>query len=147
MSTWLTSPFESNESGNLIMGTIRKDVDKFRNNPKFKYRIEVSWSYPPDSKGMPDEATSEMMEQVEVALNAIFDKDAVAVLTGVYTGEGIRDLVFYTLSLHIFQRKFNEALAPFPSLPLDFSATEDPDWEEYAQALSAAEAADTDDVD
>ena len=30
MATWLTSPFESNESGNLVMGTIRRDVDKFR---------------------------------------------------------------------------------------------------------------------
>ena len=44
MATWLTSPFESNESGNLVMGTIRRDVDKFRKDPKFKYRIEVSWS-------------------------------------------------------------------------------------------------------
>ena len=54
MATWLTSPFESNESGNLVMGTIRRDVDKFRKDPKFKYRIEVSWSYQPDAKGMPD---------------------------------------------------------------------------------------------
>lgn len=144
MAIWLTSPFESNESGNLIMGTIRKDVDKFRCNPKFKYRIEVSWSYVPDSKGMPEESVSEQMEQVETALNDIFAKDPVAVLTGVYTGEGVRDLVFYTLSLHIFQRKFNEALALFPQLPLTFSATEDPEWEEYAQVLSAAEAADSD---
>ena len=144
MATWLTSPFESNESGNLVMGTIRRDVDKFRKDPKFKYRIEVSWSYQPDAKGMPDEATSEQMEEVENALSEVFTKDPVAVLTGIYTGEGVRDWEFYTLSLHIFQRKFNEALAPFPAHPRSFSATEDPSWEDYAQALSAAEAADSD---
>ena len=144
MATGLTSPFESNESGNLVMGTIRRDVDKFRKDPKFKYRIEVSWSYQPDAKGMPDEATSEQMEEVENALSEVFTKDPVAVLTGIYTGEGVRDWEFYTLSLHIFQRKFNEALAPFPSLPLSFYATEDPTWEEYTQLLSAAEAADSD---
>lgn len=123
------------------MATVRKDADAFRSNPRFKYRIEVSWSYEPDCKGMPSEEVSELMEAVSEKLEQVFHKDPVAVLTGIYTGEGARDLVFYTLSLHIFQRKFNEALAEFPSLPLDFSAEEDPSWEEYSQMLALAEAA------
>ncbi len=142
MATWITSPFESNESGNIVMGTVRTDVAKFRSNPKFIYRIDISWPYTPDAKGMPDETQSELMEQVQDALESTFAKDPVAVLTGVYTGEGARDLVIYTLSLHIFQRKLNEALAPFEMLPLTFSAEEDPDWEEYTQMLAAVEAAD-----
>ena len=47
------------------------------------------------------------------------------------TGDGLREWGFYTLSLHIFQRKLNEALAPFPLLPLQFDAEEDPEWESY----------------
>ena len=144
MATWLTSPFESNESGNLVMGTIRRDVDKFRKDPKFKYRIEVSWSYQPDAKGMPDEATSEQMEEVENALSEVFTKDPVAVLTGIYTGEGVRDWEFYTLSLHIFQRKFNEALAPIPYQPRGNCATEDPTGGENTQLHYPAQAADSD---
>lgn len=142
MATWLTSPLESAESGNLVMGTVRKDVEKFISNPKFRYRVEVTWTYRPESAGMPDESTSESMEKVQEALEAAFHKDQVAVLTGVYTGEGARDLVFYTLSLHIFQRKFNEILAPFPELPLSFSAEEDPEWTEYRTMLAIAQSDD-----
>ena len=142
MATWITTPLESaSEEGNLVMATVRKDADAFRSNPRFKYRIEVTWPYEPDSKGMPSEVVSELMEAVGEKLEGVFHKDPVAVLTGIYTGEGARDLVFYTLSLHIFQRKFNEALAEFPPLPLDFSAEEDPSWEEYSQMLALAEAA------
>lgn len=141
MATWLTSPFESTESTNLIMGTVRKDVEKFKSNPRFKYRVEVEWTYTPDTLGMPSEDDAKQMEEVEETLNTIFKKDPVAVLTGVYTGDGVRDLVFYTLSLHIFQKKFNEALAVFPILPLTFSAEEDPEWEEHANMLAIAEAA------
>ena len=43
----------------------------------------------------------------------------------------VSNWVFYTRSLHIFQRKFNEILAPLPAMPLTFRAEEDPQWEEY----------------
>lgn len=147
MAIWLTTPLESNESGNLVMATIRRDVEKFRSNPRYRFRVEVSWPYEAASKGMPSEELSEEMEAVIGQLEATFTKDPVAVLTGIYTGEGVRDLVFYTLSLHIFQRKFNEALAAFPPLPLTFTAEDDGDWEEYASMLALASAADGDDED
>lgn len=145
--TWLTCPLESAQSGNLVMGTIRNNVEKFISNPRFRFRVEVSWSYNPASKGMPDEQTSELMEKVQEALENAFKKDPVAVLTGIYTGESVRDLVFYTLSLHIFQRKFNEILAPFPTLPLTFEAEEDPEWDEYRSMLCLAMTADNDNED
>lgn len=145
-STWLTSPLETdNRSGNLVLGTVRKDVRKFMDNPRFRYRVEVSWSYEPAAAGMPSEADAMMMEQVLEAIEKTLSKDPVAVLTGIYTGDGVRDLVFYTLSLHIFQRKFNEILAPFPLLPLEFSAEEDAGWEEYRTMLAITSAADGDD--
>jgi len=50
--------------------------------------------------------------------------------------------VFYTTSLHIFQRKLNEMLAPFPTLPLQFHAEEDPQWEEYRHMKEATEITD-----
>lgn len=146
MATWLTAPFESNESNNLILGSVRKDIVKFKDNPRFRFRVEVTWQYDPDIKGMPDENISELMEKVEESIENILKKDPVAVLTGIYTGEGARDYVFYTLSLHIFQKKFNEALADFPALPLSFSAEEDPQWEEYTQMLTIAMADEAADI-
>ncbi len=58
-----------------------------------------------------------------------------ASVTEIYTGAGERNWVFYTRSLHIFQRKFNEALATLPAMPLAFDVTHDPDWDEYRLAL------------
>ncbi|MDE6078902.1 MAG: DUF695 domain-containing protein [Duncaniella sp.] len=134
--TWWTAPAES-DNGLLIMVTGRKDIEKFRTNPRFSIRVEVSWPYTPLADGMPDKETSEMMEQVQDALQAEFRKDPVAVLTGIFTGDGRRDWVFYTTSTHIFGRKLNEQLAPFPLLPLEISAENDPDWEAYDEMATA----------
>ncbi len=134
--TWWTAPTES-ETGKLIMVTGRKDVEKFRSNPKFKIRIEVTWKYTPLPDGMPDKATSEEMERVQEALVACFAKDPVAVLTGIYTGDGERNWIFYSLSTNIFGRKLNEALAEFPILPLTIYCENDADWAEYDEMCQA----------
>lgn len=136
---WWTSPTES-VNGQLIMVTGRRDIHKFRDNPKFNIRVEITWEYTSTgSSGMPDTATSELMEKVQDALQGVFTKDPVAVLTGIYTGDGERNWVFYTLSTHLFQRKINTALADFPLLPLKISAENDPSWEEYDEMKLASE--------
>lgn len=128
---WLTYPSESTGSGRTIIVTTRTDIDRFRDNPRFRYRITVGLPYREQTDGMPGDKESELLEQITAALADAFDKDPVAVLTEISTGDGLREWVFYTLSLHIFQRKLNEALAPFPLLPLQFDAEEDPEWESY----------------
>lgn len=133
---WWTAPADS-ESGNLIMVTGRRDVARFRSNPKFSTRVEVTWPYEGDATGMPDEPTAKLMEEATEALQRAFDKDPVAVMTGIYTGDGQRNWIFYTLSLPIFGRKLNEALADMPVLPLDISAENDPDWAEYDEMSDA----------
>ena len=140
---WWTAPAES-ESGNLILVTGRRGMDNVIATGVYRYRVEVTWPYEGDSKGLPAFADSKVMEEVTDALNVSFDRDPVAVMTGIYTGDGQRNWVFYTRSLHIFQRKFNEVMAPFPTLPLQFEAEEDPDWQEYRE-MSECEVADSDD--
>lgn len=135
---WWTSPTES-ENGNLIMVTGRRDIDTFRNNPKFSIRVEVTWKYNSDSSGMPDIETSELMEKVQEALTETFRKDPIAVLTGIYTGDGERNWVFYTLSTNIFGRKLNEALASFELLPITIYCENDPNWEEYSEMKELSE--------
>lgn len=134
---WWTAPADS-DNGHLIMVTGRRDVAAFRSNPKFNIRVTVTWPYKGDSSGMPLLADAELMQQVTELLQRCFDKDPVAVMTGIYTGDNQRDWVFYSLSLHIFGRKLNETLAPLPLLPISISAESDPDWAEY-QEMSQAE--------
>lgn len=132
---WWTCPNE-NEAGELIMVTGRRDVEKFRSNPRFNVRVEVTWKY---GKGMPEREDAEMMEKVTEALATAFRKDPVAVLTGIYTGAGERNWIFYTLSTHIFGRKLNEALAELPLLPLEIYCENDADWAEYAEMKALSE--------
>lgn len=123
---WLTYPAESTESGRNVIVSTRTDLEKFRDNPRFKYRITMGLPYMGDAKGMPDEATSYIIEQVTDNLNDALKKDPIAVLIEVSTGDDRREWVFQTLSLGIFNKKLNEALAPLPLLPLDFTAEEAP---------------------
>lgn len=141
---WWTSPTES-EDGRLIMVSGRRDIDKFRNNPRFSIRAEISWKYDGDASGMPDRSTSEMMEKVTDALQLTFKKDPVAVMTGIYTGDDRRDWIFYTASTHIFGRKINETLADFPQLPLTIYTENDPDWDEYTEMKELSEIVTSDD--
>ena len=112
-------------------------IARFRSNPKFSTRVEVTWPYEGDKSGMPLPDTSELMQQATELLQKCFDKDPVAVMTGIYTGDGERNWIFYTLSLPIFGRKLNEALAPLPLLPIRIAAENDPGWEEYDEMSQA----------
>ncbi|MBO5455332.1 MAG: DUF695 domain-containing protein [Muribaculaceae bacterium] len=134
--SWWTAPTES-ESGRLIMVTGRKDIDNFRSNERFKIRIEVTWKYEGDENGMPDTATSQLMEVAQNALQNEFHKDPVAVLTGIFTGDDQRDWIFYATSTHIFGKKINKALADFPQLPISIYAENDPEWQEYDEMSEA----------
>lgn len=129
---WWTAPAEG-EGGSLVLVTGRRSLEQVIQTGLYRYRVEVTWQYEGDGKGLPMYADSKVMEQVTDALNECFNRDPVAVLTGIYTGDGQRNWVFYTRSLHIFQRKFNEALKDMPALPLEFEAEEDPDWQEYRE--------------
>ncbi len=134
--TWWTAPTQS-ETDRLIMVTGRKDVEAFRNNPKFNIRVEVTWPYEGDATGMPDLATSTLMEETQDKLTEAFEKDPVAVLTGIFTGDNERNWIFYTLSTHIFGRKLNEALKDMPVLPISIYCENDPDWREYDEMSEA----------
>ena len=88
---------------------------------------------------MPDTPTSTIMEAVQDALQKVFTKDPVAILTGIYTGDGERNWIFYTTSIHIFEKKINQALAPFDLLPITIYTENDPEWLEYEEMKDASE--------
>ena len=135
---WWTSPLED-ENGNLIMVTGRGDIDKFRSNPKFKIRVTVTIPYKAISSGMPTDEEADQLQAIADSFDTVLKADPVAVLTGIYTGAGERQMVFYTLSTNIFNKKLNLALEPFPLLPLTITAENDPDWEEYDEMRSLSD--------
>lgn len=140
---WWTYPAES-EDGKTIMITGRDDVEKWRKPGKFPVRVTVSWDYEALPDGMPCDKDAALMEEATDALLAEFNKDKAAVMTGIYTGAGRRDWVFYCHSLNIFGKVFNRALAEVAEMPLKFEAAEDPEWEEYGEMREATYVPDED---
>ena len=99
---------------------------------QIKERVEITWKYEGDGRGLPSDDLGEKMEAVEEALRkAMEKKDKLAILTGVYTGGGEKVWVFYTRTVRVFGERLNEALAPFELLPISIYTEMDPDWEEY----------------
>ena len=119
------------DGGKTVIVTGRDKIDDFRESGKYRYRIDVTWSYNALPDGMPEEDDAKLMEEATDALLAAFKKDQVAVMTGIYTGDGKRDWVFYTKNLKIFSIVFNKALESLPTIPIVIDAEEDADWEEY----------------
>lgn len=129
---WWTFPAEA-ENGKTIIVTGRDKIDHFRETGKYIYRIDVKWKYNALESGLPEDADARLMEEVTTSLLEAFKKDTVAVMTGIYTGDGERDWVFYTKNLKIFSVVFNKALEELPTVPFVIEASEDKDWEEYTE--------------
>lgn len=129
---WWSAPTEA-ENGKTIIVTGRDYMDEIIAKGKFPYRITIGWNYNALPDGMPKDADARLMEQATDALMAEFKRDKVAYLTGIYTGDGRRDWIFYTGNLNIFNRVLNRALAPLEQMPLIIEAEEDADWNEYKE--------------
>ena len=65
---WWTAPAEG-DSGKLILVTGRRAMDNVIASGLYRYRVEVTWSYEGDDKGLPAYADSKVMEEVTDALN------------------------------------------------------------------------------
>ena len=127
---WFTALSE-NEKGDLITIYGREELEEFVTSGKFKERIEGTWKYTPDTKGLPSDNEAELMENVEIALRKVMEKDKLAILSSVYTGGGERIWVFYTRTSRVFGEKLNDALKDFELLPISLYVEIDPEWEEY----------------
>ena len=128
---WSTFP-ATDDNGNTIIVTGRVDVDKYRSRERNSIRVEVTLHYTPEGDlGFPGEKDAEMLEKITDAFEEGLKGKNTALLTGIYTGAGERNWVFYTFSTDVFGSFLNRTLAPFPLLPLKIYAENDPDWAEY----------------
>ena len=127
---WFTALSE-NESGQLVTVSGRDELTEFVQSGKSKERVEITWKYEGDDKGMPSEALAEQIEEVQEVLKKAMEKDKLAILTSVYTGGGEKIWVYYTRTARVFGERLNEVLAVFELLPISIYTEVDPEWEEY----------------
>lgn len=132
---WFTALSE-NEDGTYTFISGRSGIEEFINSGKLKERVEVTWNYEKDERGVPvNDKEAQIMEAVEERLRHAMEKDKLAILTGIYTGQGKREWVFITRNTAAFGRRLNEALEGLPKLPIEIYAEQDPDNEEYKALL------------
>ncbi|MBD5233518.1 MAG: DUF695 domain-containing protein [Bacteroidales bacterium] len=137
--TLITVPTVDDE-GRTIIVTANLDVARFRSKDRYNIRVEVTLPYTAAGElGFPDDATAEMLEKITESFEAQLKGKTTAVMTGIYTGGGERNWVFYTFSTQTFNGFLNRSLAEFPLLPLKIYAENDPDWAEYDEMLKAVE--------
>ena len=127
---WWSAPTEA-DNGHTIIVTGRDYMDEIIAKGKFIYRVTVSWNYNALPSGMPEDQDAELMEKATDALMSEFKKDKIAYMTGIYTGDGCREWVFYTKNLNIFGNVCTRALADLEQMPLLIEAESDPEWSEY----------------
>lgn len=122
----------TDDNGKTIIVTGRLDVDKYRSRERNSIRVEVTLPYTTAGElGFPAEKEAELLEKITEAFEAALKGKNTALLTGIYTGAGERNWVFYTFSTDVFSSFLNRVLAPFPTLPLKIYAENDPAWAEY----------------
>lgn len=132
---WFTALSE-NEDGSITFISGRSGIDEFIKSGKMKQRVEVTWKYEADAKGMPaNDKEAQIMEAVEERLRKAMEKDKLAILTGIYTGQGKRDWIFIARNLNAFGERLNDALQGLPRLPIEIYAEDDPENEEYKALL------------
>lgn len=127
---WWSYPCEA-ENGKTIITTGHDGLEKQMLSGKYIYRMDVGLDYAALPDGMPDEAAAELLEKITDAFSTALANDKVAVMTGIYTGDGHRDWIFYTKNLKIFSSFFNRALSELEVMPFTIEASEDAEWEEY----------------
>lgn len=132
---WFTALSE-NEDGSYTFISGRSGIDAFIASGKLKERLEVTWEYKPDDKGLPaDDHEAELMEEVEEKLRHAMEKDKLAILTGIYTGQGSRQWVYICRNTKAFGERLNDTLQGYPQLPIHIYAEQDPENREYKELL------------
>ena len=101
MNDWFTTPADDG-NGNTVIVTGRLDVEKFRSKERNSIRVEVTMPYTPGGHlGFPDEATSELLDRATEAMQLELKGKTTAIMTGIYTGSGERNWIFYTFSTDV----------------------------------------------
>ena len=96
----ITAP-ATDDNGNTIIVTAFTNMAKFRSKPKYSIRVEISLPYSADSLGFPDAKDAELLETITTNFEKLLKGKNTAVLTGIYTGAGERNWVFYTFNTDI----------------------------------------------
>ncbi|WP_422995483.1 DUF695 domain-containing protein [Undibacterium sp. Di24W] len=127
---WSTATSSNKSNGRVIIFRyVSKFASGFDRNSQ-PNRIIIAWKYQSE-KGMPSMAERQQMDAMEDALQPILEKDSLATLALVSTGENLREWTYYVKSEKEFFSRLNKALAKKAAFPIDIHTAADPTWSVY----------------
>ena len=93
---------------------------------KYPYRVDITWPYDGDEKGLPDPETADAMKGFrERVIDEALERDKLALLAYEVVGEDRCLWSIYTRNIPAFQEMLNEASSELPDYPLEIYAEED----------------------
>ena len=122
---------EAEDDGNPIILRIRQVPPEF-DRSAYPHMISVVWPYEVAGEGMPGADEKEGMDALEDLLMPALERSSNAILTVAITGNGMREWQWYSRSMETTMDIVNATLAPYDPFPVEFSLTDDPDWEGYS---------------
>lgn len=105
---------------------IRTHMREELDTGKYPYRIDITWPYDGDEKGLPDPETADEMRTFrETVITGALERDKLALLAYEVVGEDRCRWSVYTRNMNAFLEMLNDASADLPEYPLLLYAEED----------------------
>ena len=136
---WNLAEGKFNECPSLLR--YRPNLKNFLGHSDYPRRLTIVWEYEKKegTNGLPTDDQSDAMREFEDALIGVLDSDRIAILSFIFTNNGIREWNFYIGDVQFVGEKINEALADKPGLPISLEVQDDPEWTEMANVLQNCE--------
>ena len=125
-SSWKLLKYK--DDGHPIVMKVVEDLPPESVRVRYGWLTVISWKYDAaKNNGMPIPDVNSQMVQLESAIDVIQEKE-LCVQVYSKTGNGLKELVYYSSDRDEFIEAFNEVLADKPRYPLDIEFFEDPEW-------------------
>jgi uncharacterized protein DUF695 len=111
-----------------------ESATQLKGHPKYDHRVGVATKIiVPNADGLPSIEEMKILNNIEDALSAAFEKkqDSLCVLT--VTTNAMREFMFYTRVPTEIEARLNTVRQQFPSRELQFYVQVDSEWDGYAQ--------------
>jgi Family of unknown function (DUF695) len=103
---------------------------------RFPWLTVISWKYNGENDGMPSERENQKMMALEHALQSGLEAEAVAMQFATRTGNGLKELRYYSAEQNAFIGRLNDVLRTHERYPIEIGFYHDPDWQEHANLIA-----------
>ena len=127
---------EAMSQGKPLLLRYRPGLEVLLGDARYPKVLSIAWSYEEtNSSGMPNDAQTEEMRDLEDSLQSCLDRDRTAVLAFVRTGSGIRTWYYYVSDVAEIGERINQVLDP--GLPIQLTVESDPEWQELRNVYAS----------